>query len=86
MKKLLIILILFSLTGCGQQLGQEVGEASIADKYDAATEIKAEYQLDEAQLIKREIKNAELDKYKSEPKDEFTVTIGDKTDLLGGPA
>jgi hypothetical protein len=49
-------------------------------KYDLATEIKAKYVLDNGTLVKTDIKNPELDKYKGEPKDEVRVQIGNKPD------
>ena len=42
----------------------EVIASKVAEKYELATEIKAEYQLNETTLTKKIVKNAELDKYK----------------------
>jgi hypothetical protein len=57
----------------------------LADKFDRATEIKAKYSLKDGTLERKIVKNAELDAYKHEPKDEISVTIGNKPDpeLLG---
>jgi len=49
---------------------------SVATLYNQSTDIKAEYQLSEVSLIKTDIKNAELDRYRDEPKDEVKITIG----------
>lgn len=72
------------MTGCSvsnRNLGNSI---NLADKYNQANEIKDKYQLEGLTLIKKEIKNAELDKYKGEPKDEIKIEIGDKaTGLLG---
>ena len=84
MKKFLIIILLLFLTGC-QPIRFGAGEITaegIASKYNTANEIKAKYQLDDVSLIKKDIKNAELDKYKGEPKDEIKVTIGDNTPVI----
>ena len=56
----------------------EVSLDKIQQKYEQSIEIKAKYKLDGNSLIRNEIKNAELDKYKGEPKDEIKITIGDK--------
>src|SRR3990167_5128503 len=55
----------------------EVIASKVAEKYELATEIKAEYQLNETTLTKKIVKNAELDKYKGEPKDKIEVILGD---------
>jgi hypothetical protein len=66
--------------------GDDTSLANLQTKYEQSTEIKAKYDLEEASLVKREIKNAELDKYKNEPKDEISVRIGNYTtsEVLGG--
>lgn len=51
--------------------------SKVATLYNQATDIKSKYQLNEVSLVKTDIKNAEPDKYKGEPKDEVKVTIGD---------
>lgn len=61
-----------------------VGKAQLASKFEAS-EIKSEYVLNDAELVKTNIKNAELDKYRGEPKDEIEVTLGDNSQVaLGG--
>src|SRR3990167_4613025 len=55
----------------------EVSKDKLTAKYEQATEIKAKYQIEGASLKRDVIKNAELDKYKGEPKDEIKVTLGD---------
>lgn len=86
MKKLLLIILLFSLSGCGNTVdlsaASDISATALSSKYALATEIKSKYQLDRVALKKTEIKNAELDKYKGEPKDEVQVIIGDKV-LVG---
>jgi hypothetical protein len=66
----------------------DVSIESLTTKYQSATEIKSEYSLNNASLIKIDIKNPELDKYKNEPKDEVKVEIGEiktiSTPILGG--
>jgi len=66
----------------------DVSIESLATKYQMATEIKAEYSLSNASLIKTEVKNQELDKYTGEFKDEVRVEIGEiktiSTPILGG--
>lgn len=57
----------------------EISASKVAAKFNASTKIRAEYKLDNAALVKTEIKNAELDKYQNEPKDEIKITLGDKT-------
>ena len=58
----------------------ELGNAlTLTEKYEQATEIKAKYNLEGASLKRSIVKNAELDKYKNEPKDEISVRIGNKT-------
>jgi len=52
---------------------------TLEEKYDKAAEIKAKYNLEGASLKRSIVKNAELDKYKNEPKDEISVRIGNKT-------
>ena len=58
--------------------GDDTSKANLIEKYNASNKIKAEYQLDGASLVNHKIKNAELDKYKGEPKDEIKITLGDK--------
>jgi hypothetical protein len=54
--------------------------AKLETKYNTATEIKAKYSLTDGTLERKIVKNAELDAYKHEPKDEIIVTIGNKPD------
>lgn len=55
-------------------------QETLQQKFDKAPqEIKTKYSLVGASLVKNEIKNPELDKYKNEPKDEISVTIGSET-------
>ena len=61
----------------------EVIASKVAEKYELATEIKAEYQLNETTLTKKIVKNAELDKYKGEPKDEIKIEVGGDTPVVG---
>ena len=56
----------------------DVSVEKLRDKYDNTPQIKQGYQLEGAALKRNIVKNAELDKYKNEPKDEIKVTIGDK--------
>lgn len=87
MKKLLLIILLFSLTGCSNTVdlsaASDISATALKNKYDNAAEIKSKYILDGASLKKTDIKNPELDKYKGEPKDEVKITIGDKVVGLG---
>ena len=62
----------------------EVSLDKIQQKYEQSIEIKAKYKLDGSSLIRNEIKNAELDKYKNEPKDEIKITIGDNATASNG--
>lgn len=81
MKKIIIIICLLFLTGCQKspdRLGVKITEPILREKYNQATEIKAKYKLDGVSLVKTEIKNPALDKYKGEPKDEIKITLGDK--------
>lgn len=83
MKKFLTILILITLSGCsltppfGAGTKDEISKAKLTEKFNLATEIKSKYELKDSSLVKTEIKNAELDKYKGEPKDEVKITLGD---------
>ena len=84
MKKIIFTILIVFLSGCqSPEFGAgEITAEGIASKYNTANEIKAKYQLDDVSLIKKDIKNAELDKYKGEPKDEIKVTIGDNTPVI----
>ncbi len=66
----------------------DVSIESFSNKYQTATEIKAEYSLENASLIKTEVKNQERDKYTGEFKDEVKVEIGEvktiSTPIMGG--
>jgi hypothetical protein len=67
----------------------EISPEKLATKFEQAQQIKEKYSLNGAELVRVDIKNAEKDKYKNEPKDEIKITIGDntpvaKTNLLGG--
>src|SRR4030042_1909662 len=81
-KKIRNILIILGIIGGIAYFGagekNEVSLEKLQLKYDKATEIKAKYQIDNSSLVKVDIKNAELDAYKGEPKDEVKITIGDK--------
>lgn len=55
----------------------DVSQGKLTEKYNASVEIKAKYKMESATLVKTDVKNAELDKYKGEPKDEIKTTIGD---------
>ena len=55
----------------------EISKEKLTAKYELATEIKAKYKIDGTSLKKETIKNAELDKYKHEPKDKIEVILGD---------
>jgi len=55
----------------------EISIAKLTEKYAMATEIKAKYQMEGTSLKRNVVKNAELDKYKGEPKDEIKITLGD---------
>lgn len=59
-------------------------QANLVTEFNKALEIKSKYVLDEVTLTKTDIKNAELDKYSNEPKDEIKVTLGDNTTGLLG--
>lgn len=87
MKKLFILILILFLTGCAQQTANIGADniQTIQEKFNAAAEIKTKYQLDRISLKRQIIKNAELDKYKNEPKDEIKITIGENTsnELLG---
>ena len=55
----------------------KLDKANLQLKYDNAPKaIKDKYKLNGAKLEKKIIKNAELDKYKGEPKDEIEVSVG----------
>ena len=56
----------------------EISKEKMTAKYEQAIEIKAKYQIDGTSLKREVIKNAELDKYKGEPKDKIEVVLGDK--------
>lgn len=92
-KKVLVVLGMIGIVGgAGLTADLSTNEISVdkmTTKFEQATQIKADYTLDGAILKKTDIKNAELDKYKGEPKDEVSITIGDntpvaKSSLLGG--
>ena len=79
MKKQIIILgIIGTIALGGMALGgkDEVSAIKLLEKYNASVEIKAKYALEGTTLVKTEIKNPILDKYKGEPKDEIKVTLG----------
>ena len=90
MIKFLLILFLIAIitTGCNTPLGSllpaqdDLTEAGVSQKFNAS-QIKNKYKLNGVSLSKRDIKNAELDKYKKEPKDEIEVIVGDKPTGLG---
>jgi len=63
----------------------EVSLDKLTQKYEQSIEIKDKYQLDNNSLKMKNIKNAELDKYKGEPKDEIEVVIGDKDSVDFAP-
>ena len=82
--KTLITLLTITILGGSIVYGQftpptpnEVSKDKLVEKYNVATEIKAKYQIDRASLKRSIVKNAELDKYKGEPKDEIEVILGD---------
>jgi len=78
-KKTLIILGLITIVFAADDLTKnEVSLEKIQQKYEQAIELKDKYQLDGTSLIRKDIKNLELDAYKNEPKDEIKITIGDK--------
>ena len=67
----------------------EISIDKIQEKYEQAEQIKTNYSLNEAELVRKNVKNSDLDKYTGEPKDEIQITIGDNTPvikqgLLGG--
>lgn len=82
MTKPLIILGLGGLILGGVMLGgsDDVSASKLADKYNKS-DLKSKYVLEDAKLVKKEIKNAEKDKYTGEPKDEVKVTIGGDTEF-----
>lgn len=73
------IITIASAAGLGsQEIANRASLQEFTQKYEQSIEIKAKYQQDGNSLIKTDIKNAELDKYKGEPKDEIKITLGDK--------
>ncbi len=78
-KKLLIALGIIGIAVAAPLAAptDDISLENIQTKYAVATEIKAKYVLNEATLVKTDIKNPKLDLYKNEPKDEVKVTIGD---------
>jgi len=89
-KKLLVILGIISVVYAADNLTiNEISLEKVSTKYDQSVEIKNLYQRDGVKLERKITKNAELDKYKNEPKDEIKIEIGDNTPvevkgLLGG--
>jgi hypothetical protein len=78
----LISLVVFSVSAAtltADLTTNEISLEKLSTKYEQSVEIKSLYQRDGAILSKTDIKNAELDKYKNEPKDEVEITIGDNT-------
>ncbi len=77
-KKILLIILLFTLTGCANtaDLGasSDVSATALASKYNLATEIKSKYQLD-GTALKMVAKN--------DPKDMVRVTVGNEPTGLG---
>jgi hypothetical protein len=81
-KKLLVILGFIGIAMAADNLPvNNITADKVAIQFEQATEIKAKYVLNESSLIKTDIKNPTLDKYKGEPKDEVKITIGDNTPL-----
>ncbi len=71
------IALVSGITLFGGEISQ-IDKISLSEKYNSSQEIKSKYQLDGVSLVKTDIKNAELDRYKNEPKDEVKITLGDK--------
>src|SRR4030042_761694 len=88
-KKLLIILGIISIVYAADDLTtNEISPEEVAIKFEQS-QIKQNYTLDGVKLERKIIKNAELDKYKNEPKDEIKIEIGSNEPvavkgLLGG--
>lgn len=62
-------------------VGADLGSTSkseMQNKFDNAPAIQAKYKVKDATLEMRTIKNATLDAYKHEPKDEIKVVVGDE--------
>lgn len=77
MKKLLIIALIFLLSGCSKvDLGasSDISATALASKYNSAKEIKAKYAIDGVALKATP---------KADPRDTIRVTIGDDSGLLG---
>jgi len=68
MKKLLILILLLSLTGCNQNLGADKKIKSQKDKYEESIIVKSKYKLEKSAFVKE----AKTD-------DDLRVEIGDKT-------
>jgi len=86
-KTLATIGLSLTLAGGGVVVNDSLDKVSVSDiseKFSVSTEVKNKYVLNETELVKRDIKNSELDKYKGEPKDEIQVTIGDNTPVEKG--
>src|SRR4030042_3248648 len=88
-KKLLIILGIISIVYAADDLTtNEISPEEVAIKFEQS-QIKQNYTLDGVKLERKIIKNAELDKYKNEPKDEIKIETGSNEPvavkgLLGG--
>jgi uncharacterized protein YceK len=77
MKKLLLLLLIFVLSGCSKiNLGasSNISATALSSKYNSAKEIKAKYAIDGVALKATP---------KADPKDTIRVTIGDDSNLLG---
>jgi hypothetical protein len=84
-----IIRIVFGVSVCfayGETLPPAqplpISKEIIQQKFQDATLLKSKYTLNDVTFFKTDIKNAELDKYKGEPKDEIKVEIGDNTPIV----
>lgn len=79
MKKLLLLLCIFCLTGCTQTVdlsaASDISATALASKYSQASEVKSKYQL---------INTALKMTAKADPKDTIKVTVGSDEVLLGG--
>lgn len=79
MKKILLIILLFSLTGCANTVdltaASDVSATALSNKYNQASEVKSKYQ-----LIGTALKTIP----KADPKDRIVVTVGSDEVLLGG--
>lgn len=79
MKKILLIILLFSLSGCSNTVdltaASDISATALKTKYDNASEVKSKYQL---------INTALKMTAKADPKDTIKVTVGSDEVLLGG--